>query len=138
MPAWSISRTLLSESDILSVHSSYSIENNELFNKNAFAKMKNNSIFINTARGKFHNEDDLFQALTNGTIWGAGLDVTNPEPMDPDNPLLKLPNCCILPHIGSATNEARNAMAVCAAQNIIALLENKKMPFCVNEEVYLN
>lgn len=129
---------LLSQSDVLSIHANYSRENNELFNKNAFAKMKKSSIFINAARGKFHNEDDLFQALSNGIIWGAGLDVTNPEPMLPDNLLLELPNCCILPHIGSATYEARNAMAVCAAQNIIALLENKKMPFCVNEEVYLN
>ncbi|GAA3767104.1 D-glycerate dehydrogenase [Flavobacterium ginsengiterrae] len=129
--------TLLSESDVLSVHSNYSEENNEIFNKNTFAKMKSNAIFINTARGKFHNEDDLFEALTNNIIWGAGLDVTNPEPMKADNPLLSLPNCCVLPHIGSATYEARNGMAVCAAQNIIALFENKKMPFCVNEEVYI-
>jgi len=129
--------TLLSQSDVLSVHSNYSEENNQLFNKDTFAKMKSNAIFINTARGKFHNEDDLFYALTNNIIWGAGLDVTNPEPMKKDNPLLSLPNCCILPHIGSATYEARNAMAICAAQNIIALSENKKMPFCVNEEVYL-
>ena len=128
--------TLLSQSDVLSVHSNYSEENNELFNKDTFAKMKSNAIFINTARGKFHNEDDLFDALTNNIIWGAGFDVTNPEPMKKDNPLLSLPNCCILPHIGSATYEARNAMAICAAQNIIALSENKKMPFCVNEEVY--
>lgn len=128
--------TLLAQSDVLSVHSNYTQENNELFNKDTFAKMKTNSIFINTARGKFHNEDDLFHALNQNIIWGAGLDVTNPEPMKPENPLLSLPNCCILPHIGSATYEARNGMAVCAAQNIIALFENKKMPFCVNEEVY--
>ncbi|MFB9110251.1 2-hydroxyacid dehydrogenase [Flavobacterium gyeonganense] len=128
--------TLLSESDVLSIHSNYSAENNELFNKNTFAKMKSNAIFINTARGKFQNENDLFNALTNNIIWGAGLDVTNPEPMKSDNPLLLLPNCCVLPHIGSATYEARNGMAVCAAQNIIALFENKKMPFCVNEGVY--
>ncbi|MBF4519203.1 D-glycerate dehydrogenase [Flavobacterium sp. ANB] len=128
--------TLLLQSDVLSIHANYSAENNELFNKNAFGKMKRNAIFINTARGKFHNEDDLFDALTNDIIWGAGLDVTNPEPMNKNNPLLSLSNCCILPHIGSATYEARNAMAVCAAQNIIALFEHKKMPFCVNEEVY--
>ncbi len=129
--------TLLSQSDVLTIHSNFSEENNELFNKNTFAKMKRNAIFINTARGKFHNENDLFYALTNDIIWGAGLDVTNPEPMKQDNPLLSLPNCCVLPHIGSATYEARNGMAVCAAQNIIALFENKKMPFCVNEEVYI-
>ena len=128
--------TLLSQSDVLSIHANYTSENNELFNKDTFAKMKSNSIFINTARGKFHNEADLYHALTNDIIWGAGLDVTNPEPMKQDNPLLELPNCCVLPHIGSATYEARNGMAVCAAQNIIALFENKKMPFCVNEEVY--
>ncbi|MEP6804425.1 MAG: D-glycerate dehydrogenase [Flavobacterium sp.] len=129
--------TLLAQSDVLSIHANYSEENNELFSKDTFAKMKSNAIFINTARGKFHNEDDLFYALTNNIIWGAGLDVTNPEPMKQDNPLLLLPNCCILPHIGSATYEARNGMAVCAAQNIIALSENKKMPFCVNDEVYI-
>ncbi|WP_149208333.1 2-hydroxyacid dehydrogenase [Flavobacterium johnsoniae] len=128
--------TLLAESDVLSIHANYSAENNEIFNKNAFAKMKSNSIFINTARGKFHNENDLFEALTNNIIWGAGLDVTNPEPMKQDNPLLSLANCCVLPHIGSATYEARNGMAVCAAQNVIAVIEGKKMPFCVNEEVY--
>jgi len=128
--------TLLSQSDVLSVHSNYTEENNEIFNKKTFAKMKSNSIFINTARGKFQNENDLFHALTNNIIWGAGLDVSNPEPMKADNPLLSLPNCCVLPHIGSATYEARNGMAICAAQNIIALFENKKMPFCVNEEVY--
>jgi len=129
--------TLLSQSDVLSVHANYTSENNELFNKDTFAKMKPNSIFINTARGKFHNEEDLYHALTNDIIWGAGLDVTNPEPMKQDNPLLELSNCCVLPHIGSATYEARNGMAFCAAQNIIALFENKKMPFCVNEEVYI-
>lgn len=127
---------LLSQSDVLSVHSNYTEENNEIFNKKTFAKMKSNAIFINTARGKFQNENDLFHALTNNIIWGAGLDVSNPEPMKADNPLLSLPNCCVLPHIGSATYEARNGMAICAAQNIIALFENKKMPFCVNEEVY--
>ncbi|OXA83838.1 2-hydroxyacid dehydrogenase [Flavobacterium hercynium] len=124
--------TLLAQSDVLSIHSNYTEENNELFNKNTFAKMKRNAIFINTARGKFHNEDDLFYALSNNIIWGAGLDVTNPEPMLPNNPLLSLPNCCILPHIGSATSEARNAMAICAAQNIIAVFEGKEMPFAVN------
>jgi glyoxylate reductase len=108
--------TLLVQSDVLSIHANYSAENNELFNKDTFTKMKRNAIFINTARGKFHNEDDLLYALTNDIIWGAGLDVTNPEPMKQDNPLLSLPNCCILPHIGSATHEARNGMAICAAK----------------------
>jgi phosphoglycerate dehydrogenase-like enzyme len=83
-----------------------------------------------------HNENDLIEALQNGTIWGAGLDVTNPEPMKKDNPLLTMPNAAVLPHIGSATVETRNAMARIAAENIIAGLNGKRIPFPVNPEVY--
>ena len=100
--------------------------------------MKPNLIFINTARGGFHNETDLLQALKSGIIWGAGLDVTNPEPIDKDNPLIELSNVCVLPHIGSATIEARNGMAKLAAENIVAFAKNEKMPTCVNPEVYDN
>ncbi|MBN9337958.1 MAG: D-glycerate dehydrogenase, partial [Chryseobacterium sp.] len=99
-------------------------------------KMKPNAIFINTARGGFHNETDLFEALQSNKIWGAGLDVTNPEPMDSKNPLLQLPNVVVLPHIGSATVEARNGMSRIAAENIIAFSRNQPMPNCANPEVY--
>jgi phosphoglycerate dehydrogenase-like enzyme len=78
----------------------------------------------------------LIEALQNKTIWGAGLDVTNPEPMQPDNPLLTMPNVAVLPHIGSATKEAREAMAIIAAKNIIAGLKGNHLPHVVNEEVY--
>ncbi|MCF3110693.1 D-glycerate dehydrogenase [Niabella sp. CC-SYL272] len=127
---------LLAQSDVLSVHANFSLETKGLFNKEAFEQMKPGSIFINTARGGLHNETDLKEALDNQTIWGAGLDVTNPEPMDPQNPLLKMPNVCVLPHIGSATVETRNAMAVMAAKNAIAGLKGERLPTIVNPDVY--
>ncbi len=127
---------LLQQSDVLSVHANLSKETKGLFNKDAFSKMKPTSIFINTARGEEHNEADLLHALQNNIIWGAGLDVTNPEPMAKDNPLLFMPSVCVLPHIGSATVETRNAMAVMAAQNVIASLQGEKLPNIVNGEVY--
>lgn len=127
---------LLAESDVLSLHANLSESNKEIFNKGAFAKMKPTAIFINTARGALHNEADLKEALEKGLIWGAGLDVTNPEPMDPSNPLLMMPNVCILPHIGSATQETRDGMAIMAAKNVIAGLKGEKLPTIVNPEVY--
>ena len=128
---------LLQHSDVLSVHVNLSPQTKGIFNKDAFAKMKPSSIFINTARGAIHNEQDLTEALRQGTIWGAGLDVTNPEPMAKNNPLLNMPNVCVLPHIGSATVETRNAMATIAAENIIAAFQGRPMPHVVNAEVYV-
>ena len=127
---------LLQQSDVLSVHTSLNEETRDRFNKDAFRQMKPSAIFINTARGPIHNEQDLLEALQQGIIWGAGLDVTNPEPMSPDNPLLDLPTVCILPHIGSATVETRNAMSRLAAQNVIAGLKGERLPHIVNPEVY--
>lgn len=127
---------LLEKSDVLSVHTSLSTETKGIFDKATFKKMKPSSIFINTARGAVHNEKDLFEALESATIWGAGLDVTNPEPMEKDNPLLFLPNVAVLPHIGSATSETRNAMSALAARNAIAGLKGEKLIHCVNPEVY--
>ena len=127
---------LIAQADVLSIHANFTEEHFELFNESVFKKMKNNLIFINTARGGFHNENDLVKALESGIIWGAGLDVTNPEPMNENNLLLQLPNVCILPHIGSATIEARSGMAKLAAENIIAFASGKKMPNCVNPEIY--
>ena len=127
---------LLGQSDVLSVHTSLNAETRDKFNKEVFAKMKPSSIFINTARGPIHNEKDLTEAVQNGIIWGAGLDVTNPEPMHSDNPLLHMPTVCVLPHIGSATVETRNAMSRLAAENIIAGLKGERIPYPVNPEVY--
>ena len=129
---------LLSRSDVISVHCSLSAETREVFNKEAFSQMKPTSIFINTSRGSVHNEMDLTDALKNGVIWGAGLDVTNPEPMHQDNPLLQMANVTVLPHIGSATVEARNEMARLAAVNIIEFYKNNRVPHIVNPSVMDN
>ncbi|MBL7762363.1 MAG: D-glycerate dehydrogenase [Chitinophagaceae bacterium] len=126
---------LLSQSDIVSVHSALTPETKGAFNYAAFSKMKSNAIFINTSRGGVHNEEDLIKALNEKLIWGAGLDVTNPEPMKPDSSLLSMPNVSVLPHIGSATEEARNGMARIAAENAIAGLRGEKLPHPINPEV---
>ncbi|MCG2617515.1 D-glycerate dehydrogenase [Terrimonas sp. NA20] len=132
---WVSFEELLSQSDVLSVHTALTPETKDKFDKTAFSKMRSNAIFVNTARGGIHNEAALKDALESGTIWGAGLDVTNPEPMAADNPLLQLPNTAILPHIGSATVEAREGMARRAAENVIAGLKGDSLPYPVNPEV---
>jgi glyoxylate reductase len=126
---------LLQQSDVLSVHCTLNPETKGIFNKAAFSKMKPTSIFINTTRGPVHNEEDLIEALNSKIIWGAGLDVTNPEPMKPDNPLLEMENVAILPHIGSATIEARSEMSRMAAVNIVEFYRGNKVPNIINPEV---
>ena len=121
----------------LSVHTSLNAETRDKFNKEVFAKMKPSSIFINTARDRLAIEKDLLQKRCKmASSGGAGLDVTNPEPMHSDNPLLHMPTVCVLPHIGSATVETRNAMSRLAAENIIAGLKGERIPYPVNPEVY--
>ena len=127
---------LLAQSDVISVHANLNEENKGIFNSAAFEKMKPTSIFINTARGGLHNETDLLKALQEGVIGGAGLDVTNPEPMDRNNPLLEMKNAVILPHIGSATLETRLAMVKLSVDNILAGLKGEPLPECINPEVY--
>jgi len=128
---------LLTISDVISVHANLSDETKNIFNAQSFKQMKSTALFINTARGGLHSEVDLINALQDQVIWGAGLDVTNPEPMQKDNPLLNLRNVCVLPHIGSATKETRDQMAVMAAENIIAALNGLRMPQIINEDVYI-
>lgn len=125
---------LLQQSDVLSVHSVLSEKTRGIFNQSAFEKMKPGAIFINTSRGPVHNEQDLIEALKNGVLRGAGLDVTNPEPMASDNPLLFMENVAILPHIGSATVEARDEMSRLAAVNIIEYYKHHRVPNIVNPE----
>lgn len=126
---------LLAQSDVLSVHCALTPGTRYLFNRSAFERMKPSSIFINTARGPIHHEKDLTWAIQSGRIWGAGLDVTDPEPMLPGNPLLDMENVCILPHVGSGTMEARHQMSVLAATNIIEFYRHGKVPHVVNPEV---
>ncbi|MGN8058036.1 2-hydroxyacid dehydrogenase [Pedobacter sp. 22163] len=120
---------LLAQSDVLSVHTALTPETKGKFTFDVFKQMKPNSIFVNTARGAIHNEKDLIQALEEKIIWGAGLDVTNPEPMDKDNPLLSMESVAVLPHIGSATEETRAAMARIIVKNVLAGLKGEQLPF---------
>lgn len=119
---------LLAQSEVISVHTALTDETKGKFNFDAFSKMKPDAIFINTARGGIHNEADLIKALNEKLIWGAGLDVTNPEPMDKNNPLLNMESVAVLPHIGSATEETRAAMAKLIVENIVAGLAGKPLP----------
>jgi glyoxylate reductase len=128
---------LLANSDVLSVHCALNNETRGIFSQSSFSQMKPSSIFINTARGGVHNEIDLIDALNKGMIWGAGLDVTNPEPMKSDNPLLSMANVAVLPHIGSATVEARSQMARLAALNIVEFYTSGTVPNIINPETLL-
>ncbi|QDT38139.1 Glyoxylate/hydroxypyruvate reductase B [Stratiformator vulcanicus] len=123
---------LLTRSDFISVHCDLNNSTSGLFDASAFQKMKSTAVFINTARGSIHNQNDLAAALTNGEIAAAGLDVTDPEPIPADDPLLDLQNCVVIPHIGSATVDTRAAMADIAAENVLRALADEPMPHCVN------
>lgn len=118
---------LVKESDILCICCNMNPQTRHLFNKKTFQKMKTTAIIINTGRGGIINHDDLYEALTSDQIAAAGLDVTEPEPLPVNHPLLTLNNCVILPHMGSNTWESRNRMAEIAAGNIISVL-NKSRP----------
>ncbi|KAI5637792.1 d-isomer specific 2-hydroxyacid dehydrogenase, NAD binding domain-containing protein [Phthorimaea operculella] len=119
---------LLQESDFIICCAALVPETKEMFNKAAFEKMKRTAVFVNTSRGGTVDQDALIDALKNNTIRAAGLDVTTPEPLPLDSPLFKLNNCVVLPHIGSATIEARNVMSELTAKNILAALNGKEMP----------
>jgi phosphoglycerate dehydrogenase-like enzyme len=90
--------------------------------------MKRHAILINTARGGLVDQQALYDAIKREVIWGAGLDVTDPEPLPADSALRELPRCVILPHIGSATVETRQAMADIAVNNLVAGLYGRPLP----------
>ena len=117
--------TLLRQSDILSVNSPLTTETRHRFTSKEFKQMKPNAIFINASRGPIHREADLVKALKAKTITSAGLDVYEFEPKI-NKCLLKLPNCTLLPHLGSATLETRTKMALLAAENIELVLSGRQ------------
>ncbi|XP_053321799.1 glyoxylate reductase/hydroxypyruvate reductase-like [Spea bombifrons] len=119
---------LAEDSDFVIVTCSLTPETEGLCNKEFFGRMKKTAIFINTSRGSVVNQDDLYNALASGQIAAAGLDVTTPEPLPPTHPLLSLKNCVILPHIGSATYDTRNAMSVLTVNNLLKGLTGEPMP----------
>ena len=119
---------LLAESDFVSIHCPLNDATRHLFGAAAFSAMKPTAILINTSRGPVVDQEALYQALKRGQIAAAGLDVTTPEPLPVDNPLFSLPNCVVLPHIGSASVATRLQMALMAAENLIAGVEGKPLP----------
>jgi glyoxylate reductase len=127
--------TLLRESDFVSVHTDLNEQTRGMFGTATFKKMKPTAVLINTARGPVVDQKALYEALRSGTIFAAGLDVTDPEPPAPDDPLLRLPNIIVAPHIASATVGTRDAMAEICADNLIAGLTGQKLPAWVNPEV---
>jgi len=127
--------TLLQESDFVCLVLPLTEETHHLIGKAQFEMMKKSAIFINAGRGPVVDENALVEALQNGEIHAAGLDVFEKEPLPVDSPLLSLPNVVALPHIGSATHETRYNMAACAVDNLIDALNGKMEKNCVNPQV---
>lgn len=109
---------IFEESDVISLHCPLTDETREIIRKESLSVMKSNAIILNTGRGPLINEADLAEALQNGVIAGAGLDVLSVEPPRPDNPLLKAPHCVITPHVAWATFEARQRLLQMVADNL--------------------
>lgn len=123
--------TLLRESDFISIHTPLTPQTRGLINADALAKMKRTAILVNTARGPVVDSRALYDALKNDVIGAAALDVTDPEPLPPDSPLLSLPNLLVVPHIGSASVWTRDQMALMAARNLIAGVKGEPLPHAV-------
>lgn len=128
--------TLLRESDFVSIHTDLNASTRHMFNADAFSKMKPSAILINSARGPIIDPNALYDALSSGKIRAAALDVTEPEPILMDSPLLTLPNFLVVPHIASASLATRGKMAEIAAKNLIAGVNGEKLVAPVNPEVY--
>jgi glyoxylate reductase len=124
--------TVLTESDFVSLHAPLTPATHHLIDADALSRMRPTAILINTARGGLIDQAALAQALNAGTIAGAALDVTDPEPLAADDPLLRAPNLIVTPHIGSATQVARERMAELAVDNLLAGLAGRPMPHQAN------
>lgn len=128
--------TLLHESDFVSLHTPLTPETRGLMDERAFGLMKPTAVLVNTARGPIVDPQALYRALSGRRIFAAALDVTDPEPIPMDSPLLALDNLIITPHIASASRATREQMSWMAAQNLIAGLKGERLPNCVNAGVY--
>lgn len=124
--------TLLGRSDFVSIHVPLSRETKHLIGAKELACMKPTAILINTARGAVVDQRALYEVLKRKQILGAALDVTEEEPISPDDPLLKLDNVIVMPHIGTQTEETGISMSLMGAQNLLAGLKGEPMPNCVN------
>lgn len=127
---------LLHASDFVSIHTPLNDATRHMVNADFLAKMKRNAVLVNTSRGSVVDQSALYDALKSKQIFAAALDVTDPEPLPLDSPLLTLENCLIVPHIGSASEKTRDDMSRLAALNLIAGLKGERLPHCVNPEVY--
>ena len=127
---------LLRESDFVSLHVNLTPETHHLVDAEALRAMKPTAVLVNTSRGPVVDPDALTDALRGGEIFAAGLDVTDPEPLPADHPLVSLPNCVVVPHIASASKVTRGKMAAMAAANLLAGLRGERLPTPINPEVY--
>jgi len=126
---------LLSSADFISVHVPLLPQTHHLIGATEFAMMKPTAVFINTSRGPVVDQKALYEALKSGRIFAAAIDVTEVEPISPDDALLALDNVIITPHIASASFTTREKMALMAAENLLAGLRGETPPNCVNPEV---
>jgi D-3-phosphoglycerate dehydrogenase len=126
---------LLAESDFISLHAPVTDGTKGMFNRDAFGKMKQGAILVNTARGELVDEDALVDALQSGRLKGAGLDVLQKEPVQAGSPLLDFPQVIITPHSGSSTDDAINRMGWAALNNCLAVLRGEMPDNVVNKEV---
>lgn len=126
---------LLKRSDIVTIHVPRSKETIGLINENNLKLMKPSAVVVNTSRGGIIDERGLYKALSNGWIFAAGLDVHEKEPTPMEDPLLKLPNIIVAPHIASATHQSRSKMSEFAALNLVKVLKGEEPPALVNQEV---
>jgi glyoxylate reductase len=119
---------LLGQADVISLHTPLTPDTRHLIDASALARMKPTALLVNTARGGIVDQDALREALMEGRIGGAALDVTEPEPLPGDHPLLDAPNLLVVPHLGSATRRTRARMAEMAVENLLAALDGRPMP----------
>jgi phosphoglycerate dehydrogenase-like enzyme len=127
--------SVLKEADFVSIHVPLSEKTRNFIGERQLAMMKKSAILVNTSRGPVVDEQALYDALKRGIIAGAGLDVFQKEPIEKSNPLIKLDNVVLVPHIGSASVETRTRMAVMAVENVIAALQGKTPKNLVNPDV---
>jgi glyoxylate reductase len=127
---------LFQRSDFVSLHTNLTDETRHMVNEARLRQMKPTSVLVNTSRGPVVDQKALYRALSEGWIMAAGLDVTDPEPMPVDEPLLTLPNIIVVPHIASGSRATRAKMAEMAADNLLAGVRGERLPTPVNPEVY--
>ncbi|MGF1666818.1 MAG: 2-hydroxyacid dehydrogenase [Acidimicrobiia bacterium] len=127
---------LLSESDHVVITVPLTPDTRGLVDDRALALMKQTATLVNVSRGPVVDTDALVRSLATGGIGAAALDVTDPEPLPGDHPLLGFPNCTVIPHLGSASHRTRAAMLTLAVENLAAGLEGERMSSCANQQVY--